>query len=195
MPIVTPGRRLGTAYGSQTMAAKLGKPRRSGYASLFLTPMVDMFTILVLFLIQQFSATGQFLFVDPEVKLPRAQRASALAGTPPVITITPETISVQGKPVEPTAVLRPEGAWAAPRLEQALLELRRLSTDVQQSTAGRMVTDSAQGLVMVQADQTVPYVLVKKVLFIASKSGFDRADFAVTPTSPGTPPPPSRAAP
>lgn len=179
MPIVTPGRRVGSAYGSLTLAKKLGTGRRTGYASLFLTPMVDMFTIMVLYLIQQFSATGQFLFVDPEVKLPQARRAATIEGSPPVITITNETISVQGKAVEDTSVLSQEGGWQAPRLEQALRELRKLSTDVEQSTGGRVVTDSAQGIVMVQADLTVPYVLVKKVLFIASKSGFERADFAV----------------
>jgi len=181
MPIVTPGRRIGGAYGSKGLFAKLGAARRGGQASLFLTPMVDMFTIMVLFLIQQFSATGQFLFADPEVKLPRAQRAAAIAGNPPVVTITSETISVQGKAVEDTSALREGGGWQAPRLEQALRDLRELATDVEKSTGGRVVTDSAQGIVMVQADQTVPYVLVKKVLFIASKAGFQRADFAVTP--------------
>jgi biopolymer transport protein ExbD len=190
MPIVTPGRRLGSAFGSRAQTGKLGTTRRTGHAALFLTPMVDMFTIMVLYLIQQFSATGQFLFVDPEVKLPRAQRAAAIAGNPPVITITNETISVQGKAVEDTSVLQKDGGWQAPRLEQALRDLRQLSTDVEKSTGGRVVTDSAQGIVMVQADLTVPYVLVKKVLFIASKAGFGRADFAVSPAAAAAPTPP-----
>jgi biopolymer transport protein ExbD len=179
MPIVLPGRRLGAAYNSQALKKKLGHGRKSAYASLLLTPMIDMFTILVLYLIQQFNATGQILFIDPDLKLPEAHRTQELVGNPPLITIGRDTISVQGKAVEETSVLGKDGNWAAPKLEEALKELRQLSTDVQEQSGGQVVTEAAQGIVVVQADVTVPYMLVKKVLFIASKSGFGRADFAV----------------
>ncbi len=180
MPIVRPGRHLGQAYHSVALKKKLGHGRRSSYASLLLTPMVDMFTILVLYLIQQFNATGQILFIDPDLKLPEARRTQELVGNPPLITIARDLISVQGKAVEDTSVLSKEGNWAAPKLEEALKELRQMSTDVEASTGGQVVTEAAQGIVIVQADVTVPYMLVKKVLFIASKTGFARADFAVS---------------
>jgi biopolymer transport protein ExbD len=186
MPIHLPGRHLGAAYDSQYLKKKLGHGRRSAYASLLLTPMVDMFTILVLYLIQQFNATGQILFIDPELKLPEARRTQELVGNPPLITIARDMISVQGKAVEETSVLAKEGNWAAPKLEDALKELRQLSTDVAEQTGGAVNTEAAQGIVIVQADVTVPYMLVKKVLFIASKTGFARADFAVTRISEGT---------
>jgi biopolymer transport protein ExbD len=180
MPLVAPGRRIGSAYNSQALKKKQNAGRRSPYAALLLTPMVDMFTILVLYLIQQFNATGQILFIDPDLRLPEAHKAVDVTGNPPLISITNDMISVQGKPVQPTAVLKLEGEWSAPKLEQALRELRQLSTDVAESTGGRVVTESAQGMVMVQADVTVPYILVKKTLFVAAKAGFGRADFAVT---------------
>lgn len=183
MPIIVPGRRIGTTYSTSLAAKKrMQRHRRSGYAALMLTSMVDMFTILVLYLIQQFNSTGQILFVDPDVKLPEAHRALAITGNPPVITIDKNEVSLQGKPVELTESLKKEGVWDAPKLEEALKQMRELSIGVADATGGQLVTDTAKGLIMIQADVNVPYMLVKKVMFIASKAGFDRVDFAVTRT-------------
>lgn len=179
MPIVVPGRHLGAAYGSVALKKKLHHGKKSTNSALMLTPMVDMFSMLVLYLIQQFNVSGQILFIDPDLKLPEARKAVELVGNPPLITIGRDLISVQGKPVEATEVLNKDGAWAAPKLEEALKELKQLSSDVAESTGGQINTEAAQGIVVVQADVTVPYMLVKKVLFIASRAGFGRADFAV----------------
>lgn len=182
MPIVVPGRRLGIAYAGGAGAAKkkLKRGKRSTNAPLMLTPMVDMFVILVLYLIQQFSASGQLLFIDPTMKLPEARRAVDMAGNPPIITIAKDMISVQGKPAEATDQLIKDGYWAAPKLEEKLKEMRDLATRVQNATGGQISTESAQGVIVVQADVGVPYMLVKKVLFTANKVGFTQVNFAVT---------------
>ena len=182
MPIVVPGRRIGIAYvqGASAAKKKLKRGKKSINAPLMLTPMVDMFVILVLYLIQQFSASGQILFIDPSLKLPEARRAVEMAGNPPVVTISKEMISVQGKPAEPTDKLAQDGYWAAPKLEEKLKEMRDLSTRVANATGGQITTESAQGVIVVQADVGVPYMLVKKVMFTANKMGFTQVNFAVS---------------
>jgi len=179
MPIVAPGRRIGTAFASHTAIAKrLAKRRRGVYATLLLTSLVDMFVILVLYLIQSFNATGQILFIDPDIMLPKAQTASSLVGAPPVVTIGQSSITVQGKAVEDATVLAKSGVWEAPKLERALLELRtsgQAVRDVSQASSVR----AADETLVVQADLGVPYMLVKKVIFTAQKAGFTRVDFAV----------------
>jgi len=191
MPIVVPGRRIGAAYQSNREAAKKKKRgKRSTYAALMLTSMVDMFTILVLYLIQSFSSSGQILFIDPNLKLPDAKRAVDMVGNPPVITISNEEIRVQGKTVEVASVpnksgggmhlaLADDGYWAAPKLEEKLKEMRDLSTRVANATGGQVTTESAQGVIIIQADVGVPYMLVKKVLFTANKTGYTQVNFAV----------------
>lgn len=181
MPIITPGRRIGAAYSNNlAMKKRLHKGKRSAYAPLLLTPMVDMFTILVLYLIQQFNATGQYLFIDPDMKLPTAKRAIDVVGNPPVVSIGKEQISVQGKPVEETAVLEKENNWEADGLVEALTQLRETSKGVETATGGQVVTEAAQGLLVIQADLSVPYRLIKKVIFNAQKAGFTKVDFAVS---------------
>lgn len=180
MPIVVPGRRIGTAFASHNaIAGRLAKRRRSVYAALLLTSLVDMFTILVLYLIQQFNATGQILFIDPDIMLPKAKSASALVGSPPVVTISAKQISIQGTTVETTELLAKEGVWEAPHLEQAFLELRTSASALADVTrSGSQPT--GQSTLVVQADLGVPYMLVKKVIFTAQKAGFTNVDFAVS---------------
>jgi biopolymer transport protein ExbD len=180
MPIVAPGRRIGVAFvKNSALSKKMNKGKRSGYAALMLTSMVDMFTILVLYLIQQFNATGQILFIDPNIKLPDARRAQAIIGNPPVVTIGKEVIALQGEAVEETNVLDREGNWEAPKLEDALRKMRETSTAVSEATSGQVDTASAQGVLVVQADLGIPYKLIKKAIFIAQKTGFTKIDFAV----------------
>lgn len=181
MPIVVPGRRIGIAFqgGANAAKKKLKRGKKRLDSPLMLTPMVDMFVILVLYLIQQFSASGQILFIDPSLKLPDARRAVEMAGNPPVITISKDMISVQGKPAEPTDQLAKDGYWAAPKLEEKLKEMRELSSRISNATGGQITTESAQGVIIVQADVGVPYMLVKKVLFTANKVGFTQVNFAV----------------
>lgn len=180
MPIVVPGRRLGSAYASSATKKKLQRGKKSSSASLMLTPMIDMFIIIILYLIQNFSSSGQILFLDPDMRLPEAIKSVEMVGNPPVITIANDVISVQGKPVEVTDQLKQDGYWAAPKLEEKLKEMRELAMRVSNVTGGQITTESAQGVILVQADETVPYILVKKVLFTANKIGFTQVNFAVT---------------
>lgn len=195
MPIVVPGRRIGTAYAGGSGAAKKKKQRgkRPTNMALMLTPMVDMFVIIVLYLMQSFSSSGALLFIDESLKLPSAIQAVDMVGNPPVITIGVETISVQGKPVEATGFnkagqlidkkngtyLGNDGYWAAPKLEEKLKEMRELSLRVSAATGGQVSSESSQGVILVQADEGVPYMLVKKVLFTANKIGYTQVNFAV----------------
>lgn len=180
MPIIAPGRRIGTAFSTHSaISARLAKRRRSVYAALLLTSLVDMFTILVLYLIQQFNATGQILFIDPDIVLPKTKTASALVGSPPVVTIGKTQITIQGRAVEETATLAKDGVWEAPHLAQAFLELRTSANALADVTPTGTEPTGREALV-VQADLGVPYMLVKKVIFTAQNAGFTRVDFAVS---------------
>ena len=59
MAIVTPGKRPGDRIAaSKVFGKKFGRGKKVGYASLMLTSLVDMFTIIVIFLLMNFSANG-----------------------------------------------------------------------------------------------------------------------------------------
>ena len=98
---------------------------------------------------------------------------------------------MQGKPVELATVapnkqnptvhlaLADDGYWVAPKLSEKLKEMRDLSIRVATATGGQVSTESSQGVIIIQADVGVPYMLVKKVLKTANDTGFQQVNFAV----------------
>ena len=61
------------------MGGKFGKGRKGSSADLQLTSMVDMFTLLVIFLLANFSASGEVIFMSKEIQLPTASQDPAPA--------------------------------------------------------------------------------------------------------------------
>jgi hypothetical protein len=72
MGIQVPGKRVGKrlehskVFGNHALHNK-----KSGFADLLVTPLVDMFVIIVLFLIANFSATGEVLMMSKDISSPR----------------------------------------------------------------------------------------------------------------------------
>src|SRR5689334_12727256 len=57
---------------------KRSKSKRGVTAILSLTAMVDMFTVLVIFLLQSYNTTGEVIFIPKEVVLPKAAMVKEL---------------------------------------------------------------------------------------------------------------------
>src|SRR5277367_2683514 len=72
MPIYVPGKR------DPRRRNRLITSRRLIMVSLSLTSMVDMFTILVLFLLMNYSSTGEIIYIPKDVKLPKASQTKEL---------------------------------------------------------------------------------------------------------------------
>src|SRR3954470_17401936 len=91
MSIIAPGKRI-----NPTILRKSSMGRRSVYAGLFLTSMVDMFAILVIFLLQSFSSEGDLIILPPGLELPKAKNVGTLerAGS---LVIARDKITFEGK--------------------------------------------------------------------------------------------------
>jgi biopolymer transport protein ExbD len=68
MAIIVPGRRPAYMPIGRLRSSPLSGGKKSGFASLNLTAMVDMFTILVIFLIQLF--TSDQVTLSDSIKVP-----------------------------------------------------------------------------------------------------------------------------
>ena len=77
--------------------------KKSSYAELNLTSMVDMLTILVVFLLQTFSASGELLSCQKNIILPEALNFSDLEQAP-VIARRRDSVTLNGgrKPTRPS---------------------------------------------------------------------------------------------
>lgn len=170
MPIKKPGKRPFAPWLKDHKALKGGHSKKNGVADLLLTPLIDMFVILVVFLIMNFSATGD-LPIAAGIELPRAsvilQREMA-----PAIDISPDTISVEGYKVGNTEeVLEDPDLRIAPMTEK-LQELRKVE---EMMNPGQPFV----GNIIVNSHKDVSFKVVRKVMFAAADAGYTNVNFAV----------------
>src|SRR5207244_13174902 len=97
MAIVTPGKRPGDRVAaSKVFGKKFNRGKKQGYATLMLTSLVDMFTIIVIFLLMNFSANGEVLYMSKDIKLPDAFHGAQLERAP-VISVSAVAVTFDGR--------------------------------------------------------------------------------------------------
>src|SRR3954463_10732229 len=99
MPISAPAPHLYKSVNLESAQAKLTHAgRKSVYEALNLVAYIDMMTMLVIFLLMSFSATGEILFVQKNIVLPEAQNWTELERAP-VISVTKDVVTLDGAQV------------------------------------------------------------------------------------------------
>ena len=99
MAIKAPHAHLYTSIKLEAANTKLGGGgRKSLYQALNLVAYIDMMTILVIFLLMTFSASGEILFVQKNIALPDAQNWTDLERAP-VIGVTKDVVTLDGSQV------------------------------------------------------------------------------------------------
>ena len=143
------------------------------YAELNLTSMVDMLTILVVFLLQTFSASGELLAVQKNIVLPEAQNFKDLEQAP-IIAVSTDSVTLDGRMVADATVLHQENTadWKINDLHDQLVTLKNNFKLLHPS-------ENFAGMVIVQADRGVDFKVVKKVMYSCSVAGYQNVNFAV----------------
>ena len=149
--------------------------RRTTQVALKLTSMIDMFTILLVFLLKSYSAEGQIMSVSPDLRLPESTAQKA-PQTTSIIAITNDLILLDGKQVTEVSRIIRSRTLEIPELRRALLQLRQLSEKVGEIHADMGFT----GKISIQGDRELPYLVIKKIMFTCGKVGFNDMLLAVT---------------
>ncbi len=175
MPIVQPGKRPAPRFAKSKVLGLKIRGRRITNVDLNVVPMVDMMTMLVIFLLQQFSATGEILFMQKDIRLPDA-RHGQLIEVAPVIAVSGAQVVVSGQKVAEVAELdKDPGAVISPLVEKLREEKKRWEF-IHQNDVNR---DQAwKGEVNIQADVKVPFRVVRRVLASAAEAGYGNINFA-----------------
>ena len=185
MPIYAPGRR--NRHNRPARSA-----RRNIVAVLSLTAMVDMFTVLAVFLLQNYQTTGEVIDLQDDVKLPMASQVKELKPAH-VVLISPTEITLDKRKVAETSVVKATQEWEIPLLATAivdrfrqleesrkLLGLERIRDAVDQSKPGGQ-RDKPEDFrrVTVQADKAIDFLTIKKVMYTLYQAGASEINFAV----------------
>ena len=176
MPIVQPGKRPAPRFAlSRVLGGKLRQGRRSTTADLNVVPMVDMMTMLVIFLLQQFSATGEILYMQKDIKLPDARHGQQIE-VAPVVAISSAQVVVSGQKVADVADLDKEPGAVIPPLVEKLRDEKKRWDFIHQNDSDR--EKNWKGEVNVQADVKVPFRVVRRVMASAAEAGYGNVNFA-----------------
>lgn len=136
-----------------------------------LTSLMDVFTILVFFLLFH-SSGGDAVEAPKQIKLP-----DSVVETKPretvVIMVTPEMVIVQGKAVISTVELLEAKGETVVEITEGLKLLERNIIGISTKT----VVGSRE--VTILADKTIPFSALKKIMSTCTGSGYGRISLAV----------------
>jgi len=155
---------------------RMGRSKKRKARGLNLTPLMDVFTILVFFLLFH-SYGGDVMEAPKQIELP-----DSVVETKPretvMIMVSPEVVVVQGEAVISTPELLDESidpiAEITAKLEQLESNIIGIST--------RTVAESKE--VTVLADKSIPFKVVKRIMSTCTGSGYGRISLAVIQKAP-----------
>lgn len=176
MAIKVPGKRYGKRLEHSKVFGHGGHGKKSGFADLLITPLVDMFVIIVLFLIANFSATGEVLMMTKDIQLPEAVNVKEVE-MHPVVMVSNEQVSISGTIVGRVEDLVKDEYLNIPALEEKLRDMKKQFEDLH-AMAGN-ADGGFKGDVNIQANKEVEFKIIKRVMFSCATAGYNNINFAV----------------
>ena len=137
---------------------------KSNGQALPLTSMIDMFSMIVIFLIMNFSSTGDAFFVSRGVVLPKAKNADLMKNYP-LVSILEDRIYLDALPADQPKVSLEETERPYPRLRSLLKQF--LAQKMRENPGKK-----PEMTVNIQADRTTPMIRVKEVMKILVEEGW-----------------------
>lgn len=187
MAIFTPGQKF---RNHKLLSRKKGK--REVTALLSLTAMVDMFTVLVIFLLQNYNTEGLLINTPQELILPQAEVIKELKPSV-VVTVSPTDILIDDVPIAKFDDVKNQRDWLVSSLFN---EAQKSIEKEKQKFEGKGVVGNVRAVlkqdeiaelqnlepwkkVTVQADKEIDFLTIKKILFTLTEAGAGQINFAV----------------
>lgn len=182
--------------GKRDRRGKKLSPKRSVVAVLSLTAMVDLFTVLVVFLLQNYATTGEILDIPEGVSLPNARAVKDLKPAN-VIIVSEREVRLNNERVASFADIKGQEEWEIPLLRKMIESViqrgenekkqitNRLRTAVEKIKVGDKAEEDDIDMfrkITIQADKNVDFLTLKKVMYTATESGIIEINFAVLKT-------------
>ncbi len=187
MAIFRPGQR----HRNHNILKRRGS-KRAVTAILSLTAMVDMFTVLAIFLLQNYNTTGEILYIPKEVTLPKANRVVDLRPSL-VITISPKELLIDKTRIASFEEVKDSKDWVIPVLrDQARIYLEKAKAEqeaklqsklekvVSKTLGDESVDLNAWKKVTIQADKSIDFLTLKKIMYSVYEAGGGPINFAVS---------------
>src|SRR5262245_11879979 len=150
--------------------------KRQGEAGLIITSLIDVFVIVLVYLIRSISSEGGLMTSADNLVLPMSTRAKSPTEVSLTIIGDVKHITVDDRQLIDTDKVRAQDSLLVGPIYDVLLKKRE-----EEKKAEIMgVIKEATGKVVVQVDKNTPYDIVTKIMATCGYAGYNNIKFAVT---------------
>ena len=139
-----------------------------------------MMTMLVIFLLMTFQASGEILFIQKNIVMPDAQNWTALERAP-VIGLSKDVVTLDGAQVAAMDELSKESATGDAKISELYEKLVVLKNNYKLLHP----SEEFNGIAIIQSDKNVEFKALKKIMYSISVAGYQNVNFAVIPKAKG----------
>ena len=173
MPVDKPGKVLLRDVPLKFVSKKVtGHARKSTNTDIPLIPFIDFLIVLVVFLIISFSASNELVAQKPNLTMPKAANTVNMEVSP-VISVDPIVVTLDGRRMADTATLAADPK--VERMEQMIQDLETLK----RNWSILHPQEPFPGQVILQADVSIDFRVIKKIMFSSAQAGYANVSFAV----------------
>lgn len=152
------------------------RKKSDGTVKLNITSMIDMFTLLVVFLLQNYSAQGQLVTPAEGLVLPKSSVEKS-AGEALTIKISQNTIMVEDViPVDKAGyeVLKTQKDFMIPSLYDVLSRHSQKAQEMSEK-----IGQTFSGKISIQGDEAIPYSILTRVMYTCGQAGYPNMNLVV----------------
>ncbi len=154
---------------------RVRRTKKPALLALNITSMLDMFTILIIFLLKSYSAEGIILTIPADLYLPY----STTQNTPEpglVVEVSRDTLVVDGKRLDVDLdAVRDSDSLIIEGLYDHLMVKARYYEEISNLNPNADFT----GRLVLEGDREIPFRLLKKILYTCGQAGFINQSLAV----------------
>ena len=148
--------------------------RNHGDLRLRLTSMIDMFTILLVFLLKSYSAEGQIITLSKDLRLPDSTAEKPPISTP-IIMATQEWLLLDDEQIVPIDEIVNGKSLTIRPLQAKLAEKKAIAERLGQMDPSL----GFKGNITIQGDKEIPFKILKKIMFTCGQVGYNNILLAV----------------
>ena len=155
-----------------------GRKRRKGDGTvkLNLTSMIDMFTLMVVFLLQNYSSQGQMVTPAAGLTLPKSS-VETIAQEALSVKVSQNSIMVENRVVidqAAYAILAEQKDFMISPLYESLKKF-----EVEARKSAEMFKTEFSGKISIQGDEEIPYNILTRVMYTCGQAGFPNMNLVV----------------
>jgi len=161
------------------MAQKKGRKKVEMKGGMIITSLLDVFTIILLYLMKNYSAEGSILTNADNLVLPNSISTKKPTDVNLQISVTQDMVMVDNVTCCPTDAIRKIPQEDPDPTSKQLFDRLKQKYEQEEEMVKRGVLAKVEGKITIQIDKNIDFDAVYKIMNTCGKVGYNKMNFAV----------------